>query len=367
MPQPVACTSLPRPPAKGPAQHSPAIALAERLKMLLGRPSGPAALRRDNAAVGPKRRRAVAAQPDVSATVPSSSSEGAAARAALQRSLDLTPAHKAAPDFEYVAVAFRSQPRRPRLARQPQRRPKQSKEDSQQKASVVDSLFGGQAQDGYRTMEMFSGAPHLRGLFMAEPTEETAQPSSPHAPPASTQSSRSSSSPAAAASSSAPAAHPASSSRQRARLPQPPWSSTSIPGAAHALLGASGAAPAPQLRSVADAQPSALLVGSRRTAAGPRPSSAPSAGANSSPVAALASAFSSEDAQPSSSSQSRPWRSHSARAPSLAEAGPRPDMRAQCRGEADGEAEASSRPTQSREELAMRAAAEELLGVSWAG
>ncbi|GFR43320.1 hypothetical protein Agub_g4388 [Astrephomene gubernaculifera] len=75
----------------------------------------------------------------------------------LQRSLDLGPAVKQAPDFEYVAVAFRSQqrPKRSNVQRRPPRK------DAPEGSGACRKIFGEDTGSGYRTLEMVSGDKRL--------------------------------------------------------------------------------------------------------------------------------------------------------------------------------------------------------------
>ncbi|PNH06289.1 hypothetical protein TSOC_007356, partial [Tetrabaena socialis] len=79
----------------------------------------------------------------------------------LQRSFDMGTALKQAPDFEYVAVAFRTQPRTTRSSSQLRDKPKGCAPSSK-----LDSILGKATEGGYRTLEVVSGD---RRLLFEEP------------------------------------------------------------------------------------------------------------------------------------------------------------------------------------------------------
>ncbi|KAG2502190.1 hypothetical protein HYH03_000677 [Edaphochlamys debaryana] len=83
----------------------------------------------------------------------------------LQRSLELGPALKQAPDFEYVAVAFKTE-KRPRRKQTLRRPPKPGAKEA---TGAVSKIFGSEeAPNGYRTLEVVSGDKRL--LFEDPPT-----------------------------------------------------------------------------------------------------------------------------------------------------------------------------------------------------
>ncbi|KAG2439583.1 hypothetical protein HXX76_004935 [Chlamydomonas incerta] len=79
----------------------------------------------------------------------------------LQRSLEQGPANKLVVEFDYVAVAFKTEPRRSSKRRQSQNRRRSSGGSSDGEGGVVDKLFGGAGDNptdaGYRSLEYVSG------------------------------------------------------------------------------------------------------------------------------------------------------------------------------------------------------------------
>lgn len=83
------------------------------------------------------------------AAVQQGQASAASAQEHLERSLELGPACKQVVDFEYVAVAFKSQPRR-----KPKRRPHKTKQNDS-----IATIFGNSDEEekGYRSLELVSG------------------------------------------------------------------------------------------------------------------------------------------------------------------------------------------------------------------
>ncbi|KAG2432427.1 hypothetical protein HYH02_012998 [Chlamydomonas schloesseri] len=79
----------------------------------------------------------------------------------LQRSLEQGPANKLVVDFDYVAVAFKTEPRRASKRRQSQSRRRSLSVSSDDEGGVGDKLFGGgpgsSAHAGYWSLEYVSG------------------------------------------------------------------------------------------------------------------------------------------------------------------------------------------------------------------